>query len=93
MADKNNKQKQNWSFQETVELIKLYTSTEYQDKFCSGKKSHRITWEKLAEDVTSRPGTTGSEARYKWNNTKSRYLTLKRSLSLGQHHQIGNTGH
>lgn len=74
----------NWTYEETVELISLYTSEEWQAKFSSEKKNHRAIWASLAAALTRRRDVSGDEARQRLNNLKALYNRTRRQLLAGE---------
>lgn len=72
-----------WTYDQTEQLLKLYISQEWQAKFKSGKKSHIVTWNKLAVELSLRPEATGSEAKNRFNNIKKRYMAVKKEQTSG----------
>nr|XP_045597601.1 uncharacterized protein LOC123757808 isoform X1 [Procambarus clarkii] len=74
----------NWTYEETVELISMYTSDEWQSKFSSEKKNHRAIWASLAAALTRRKDVSGDEARQRLNNLKALYNRTRRQLLAGE---------
>lgn len=74
----------NWTYEETLELITLYTSDEWQAKFSSEKKNHRAIWAGLAGALTRRKDVSGDEARQRLNNLKALYNRTRRQLLAGE---------
>ncbi|KAK3878133.1 hypothetical protein Pcinc_017196 [Petrolisthes cinctipes] len=74
----------NWTYEETLELISLYTSEEWQSKFSSEKKNHRAIWAALAAALTRRRDVSGDEARQRLNNLKALYNRTRRQLLAGE---------
>ena len=74
----------NWTYEETLELITMYTSDEWQGKFSSEKKNHRAIWANLAQSLSRRKDVTGDEARQRLNNLKALYNRIKRQLLTGE---------
>uniref|UniRef100_A0A0N7ZAS4 Myb/SANT-like DNA-binding domain-containing protein n=1 Tax=Scylla olivacea TaxID=85551 RepID=A0A0N7ZAS4_SCYOL len=74
----------NWTYEETLELISLYTSDEWQAKFSSEKKNHRAIWASLAAALTRRKDVSGDEARQRLNNLKALYNRTRRQLLAGE---------
>lgn len=74
----------NWTYEETLELISLYTSEEWQSKFSSEKKNHRAIWAALAAALTRRKDVSGDEARQRLNNLKALYNRTRRQLLAGE---------
>nr|XP_053646523.1 uncharacterized protein LOC128698348 [Cherax quadricarinatus] len=74
----------NWTYEETVELISMYTSEEWQSKFSSEKKNHRAIWAALAAALTRRKDVSGDEARQRLNNLKALYNRTRRQLLAGE---------
>lgn len=74
----------NWTYEETLELISLYTSDEWQGKFGSEKKNHRVIWASLAAALTRRKDVSGDEARQRLNNLKALYNRIRRQLLGGE---------
>ncbi|XP_042206861.1 uncharacterized protein LOC121855814 isoform X1 [Homarus americanus] len=74
----------NWTYEETVELISMYTSDEWQTKFSSEKKNHRAIWASLAAALSRRKDVSGDEARQRLNNLKALYNRTRRQLLAGE---------
>ncbi|CAL4162369.1 unnamed protein product, partial [Meganyctiphanes norvegica] len=74
----------NWTYEETLELIQLYTSDEWQNKFSSEKKNHRAIWAGLAGALSRRKDVSGDEARQRLNNLKALYNRTRRQLLAGE---------
>ncbi|KAK7082847.1 hypothetical protein SK128_003842, partial [Halocaridina rubra] len=74
----------NWTYEETLELITMYTSDEWQNKFSNEKKNHRAIWTALAAALSRRKDVSGDEARQRLNNLKALYNRIRRQLLSGE---------